>query len=181
MTAENQGAPHSAVDAVWAELASRTVRVILARQGVGYAQLAKSLASRGVAESARSVEGKIQRGTFRFVFLLQVVSATRAVCPANWASVSSCDSWEARATAVLDADLAEQRWIDVKELSRRLGTIGVAMSARVLRQQIRRGTFTAALYLQCATVCRFDGVFLFVDPEAMRRTAEAGMACLERF
>ncbi|SAK74408.1 hypothetical protein AWB75_04142 [Caballeronia catudaia] len=178
MTAENQEGSPSALDLAWQNLAARTVKNILSRQGFGYAQLADALACMDVRESPRSVEGKVQRGTFQFTFMLQAALATRCVCPPAWEQAQGSGSWKARATAVIKADLGQQRWIDANELSRRLQTIGVVVPPKLLKNQIRGGTFTAALYLQCAAVCRFDGLFLFVDPGCLMRTAEEGVAKL---
>ena len=148
----------------WTRLASRAMRVVMARKDSSYASLAAELLRLGVHESARSVEGKIQRGSFRFSFFLQSLVAVGAEYPEQWSSALAQEStWEARSTAVFRAELTLQPWIDWLELSHRLGLIGVGLSAESLETQVQDGTPSAALFFQCATVCRFDGLERFLD------------------
>jgi len=163
------------VDARWAKLASRAVRVALARQDVSYVQLANELTRLGVRESARSVEGKVQRGTFRFSFFLQALVASRADSPAAWSRVlKERGTWESRATAVIKHALAEQAWLDWQQLAQRLAEIGVEMQPEALSAQVDDGTFSAALFFQCAAVCRFAGTNLFLDVSSLNTAALAG-------
>ncbi|EKS70381.1 hypothetical protein BURK_019955 [Burkholderia sp. SJ98] len=163
------------LDAAWAKLVSRAVRVALARQDVSYAQLAVELTRMGVTESARSVEGKIQRGTFRFAFFLQALSASRVDVPPSWASVLQDEgTWEAYACSIMKDALAQQPWLDWQQLARRLGEIGVDVQPDVLCAQVEDGSFPATLFFQCAAVCRFEGVHLFLDVSALNGAALAG-------
>lgn len=59
----------------WTTEASRVVRAALARQGVTYAQLVDRLREHGIEETVDGIKGKIHRGTFSFVFVLQVMRA----------------------------------------------------------------------------------------------------------
>jgi hypothetical protein len=51
----------------------------------------------------------------------------------------------------------------------------VDVSEGTLRSLIERGNFTAMLYMQCATVCRFEGLSMFLDERVIREAARTGM------
>jgi hypothetical protein len=175
MQAQMQAKIVESVDATWAKLVSRAVRVALTRQDVSYAQLATELTRLGVPESARSVEGKVQRGTFRFSFFLQALSASRADCPAPWSRIlATPGSWEAHAAAVFKECLAQQPWLNWDQLAQRLAEIGIDVQADVLGAQATEGIFSASLFFQCATVCRFEGIQLFLDVSSLNGAALAG-------
>jgi len=162
-------------EAAWSKLASRAVRVALARRDMSYAELARALSDIGVTESARSVEGKIQRGTFRFSFFLQALAASQADCPPLWQTAFNSNlTWDERASTVLRVELAQLPWLSWKQLASRLAEIGIAMQADSLGDQILAGTFSAALFLQCAGVCRFDTAYMFVDVSSLNDAALAG-------
>ncbi|KVR40733.1 hypothetical protein WK17_21225 [Burkholderia multivorans] len=159
-----QGGEVHSIDSAWAHLASRALRTALIQTGVSYEDLARRLVASGVQESARSIEGKVHRGTFKFTFFLQVLSAAGSALPGRWVYPQQVDdSWEARATSALRADLSSQPWLDMDMLSRRLEELGVHVAAETLESQIEEGTFSAALYFQCAAVCRFDSLWLYLD------------------
>ncbi|WP_244206423.1 DUF6471 domain-containing protein [Caballeronia pedi] len=163
------------IDAVWARLVSRATRVALMRQDMSYAELARELTDLGVPESARSVEGKIQRGTFRFSFFLQTVYAAKTDFPERWKdALTSSRTWEEKASAVLEAELALQPWLTSVALATRLDEIGVAVAPGVVESQIREGVFSAALFFQFATVCRLESVLQFVDASSLGHAAMAG-------
>lgn len=163
------------IDSVWAKLVSRAVRVALARRDMSYAQLAVELGRLGISESARSVEGKVQRGTFRFTFFLQALAASRVDCPAGWSSILEGPSaWEERAMAIFRITLAQQPWLNWAQLAQRLAEIGVTIDSDVLAAQAEDGSFSAALFFQCAAVCRFDGIQLFLDISLLNSAAVAG-------
>lgn len=165
----------AAVDAAWARLASRAIRVALARRDVSYAKLADALTSMGLAESARSVEGKIQRGTFRLTFFLQTLAAADNQYPEQWAvALPHGTTWEERAALVIGTELATQPWLDGARLSQRLSEIGVQVRAETLWGQISDGTLSTALFFQCATVCRFTNLQFFLDSRDLNVAAVAG-------
>lgn len=167
-----QGEEAHSIDSAWAHLASRALRAALIQKGVNYEDLSRRLVASGVQESARSIEGKVHRGTFKFAFFLQVLNAAGSALPGTWLySQPIEESWEARATRVFKADLSTQPWLDTDMLSRRLEELGVHVEAESLESQIEDGTFSAALYFQCATVCRFDALWLFVDVATVNEVA----------
>ena len=172
MSAKMQGEEMQTVDSAWAHLASRALRAALIQKGVSYADLSRTLSESGVQESARSIEGKVHRGSFKFTFFLQALSAAGSALPRTWLYPRQAGvSWEARAAAALKADLSAQPWLNVDMLSRRLEEIGVHIDAELLESQIEDGTFSAALYFQCATVCRFDALWLYLDIAAVNEVA----------
>jgi hypothetical protein len=162
-------------DSVWSRLASRAIRVLLVRKEVSYARLAVDLSRLGAEESARSVEGKVQRGTFRFSFFLQSLAAVEADCPGHWMpALREPREWEHRAALLMQQELAARPWLTWQELSRRLEVIGERIAPETLAAQITSGVFSAALFLQCAVVCSFDGLELFLDQSDLREAARKG-------
>ncbi|REG51053.1 hypothetical protein B0G80_7537 [Paraburkholderia sp. BL6669N2] len=150
----------------------------MVHKGVSYEDLSHRLVASGVRESARSIEGKVHRGTFRFTFFLQVLSAAGSALPGTWLYPQQIEeSWEARATRVFKADLSAQPWLDTNMLCRRLEELGVHVEAESLESQIDDGTFSAALYFQCATVCRFDALWLYLDIAAVNEVASNRKLC----
>lgn len=62
-------------DADWTKLATTTIKVELARAGIGYEELIRRLAEFGVQESYKGLSAKINRGTFSFTFFAQCMKA----------------------------------------------------------------------------------------------------------
>ncbi|MDR5796453.1 DUF6471 domain-containing protein [Caballeronia sp. LZ008] len=166
----------SDVDAMWAGLVSRAARVLLMRRGIGYFRLVHELARRGITESIESVEEKINRGTFRFTFFLQLSEATGSTAMPSWMDAwETADSWEDCASAILKKELSVQPWITPTVLTERLQHIGIHLAPEDLRFQIEQGSFTTALFFQCATVCFFgDFLSLFLDPSDVNAVAFEG-------
>ncbi|WP_245253873.1 DUF6471 domain-containing protein [Paraburkholderia sp. LEh10] len=163
------------VDTAWAKVVSRAAHVLLARQDVSYARLATKLSGIGITESARSVQGKVQRGTFKFTFFLQALVAAGTDCPYTWVqALRQESSWDARATAVLSAELALRPSIDWPTLSRRLEHIGVPIAPASLRAQAEDGSFASALFFQCAAVCHFDDIQLYLDSSMLNEAVKVG-------
>jgi Domain of unknown function (DUF6471) len=163
-------------DTVWSSLATRAIRVLMARKEVSYARLAGELTRLGQEESARSAEGKVKRGSFQFSFFLQSLVAVGADCPHHWTDVlSASDDWDRRASRLLLKELNARPWLTWLELSRRLETIGERISPNTLSTQIEEGNFPATLFLQCAVVCAFDGLELFIDRSDLRDAARRRM------
>jgi hypothetical protein len=57
----------------WAHEAKGILRAELGRRGVTYAKLAKLMQANQIRETERSLANKISRGSFSFVFFLQVM------------------------------------------------------------------------------------------------------------
>lgn len=58
----------------WTDEARNILRSVLVRKGVTYEQLVERLEEIGVTETVSSVKGKLHRGSFSFVFAMQVMS-----------------------------------------------------------------------------------------------------------
>ncbi|MHB9838295.1 DUF6471 domain-containing protein [Paraburkholderia terrae] len=144
---------------------------------MSYARLAADLGRLGVEESERSIEGKILRGTFRFSFFLQSLVASGADWPAHWESaLRANEDWERRASMLMQSELDARPWISWAELSRRLAAIGEHVTPEALSTQVKSGAFPATLFLQCAVVCSFVGLELFVDQSDLHEAARRGSA-----
>jgi hypothetical protein len=165
------------VEVIWSKLASRATRVALARRDISLAQLASELTRDGLQESERSIQGKLSRGRFTFAFFLHALTAAGADFPTAWADALTMDnSWEARASAVFKRSLEEQRWIDWDVLAGRLSEIGVVSEPKALAHAVESGSFSTAFFLQCAAVCRFNDLQLFLDASSVNEAALAGAA-----
>ena len=62
-------------DIDWHKLATNTIKVELARSGIGYEELIRRLEVIGVQESYTGIAAKINRGTFSFMFFMQCMKA----------------------------------------------------------------------------------------------------------
>ncbi len=62
----------------WQKKATNILKAELARRGTTYDQLKEKLAKIGVKRTANSINVKINRGSFSFVFFLQVMNALEA-------------------------------------------------------------------------------------------------------
>ena len=63
------------IDVDWNKLATTTIKVELARSGIGYEELIRRLEEIGVHESYTGLAAKINRGTFSFAFFMQCMRA----------------------------------------------------------------------------------------------------------
>jgi Domain of unknown function (DUF6471) len=123
----------SQVDTCWADMAARVVRVILARKGLGYTELATALQAVGVSESERSLALRVMRGRVKLSMLLQILHVTHSTIPRLWLdAISRSDSWEARATAVLEAELSRHPGVSVDDLTLRMVQLGASLSKKTL-------------------------------------------------
>lgn len=59
----------------WAQEAAGILKGLLARDDVGYKQLANKLETMGFEETPRQLRNKINRGTFSFLFFLRCLGA----------------------------------------------------------------------------------------------------------
>lgn len=154
----------SEVDSVWQRLASRVIRVALARKDKSYAELIEELAESGSPESIRALTNRISRGTMRLSLLLQVISVTGATAPALWqAAIHVTGDWDDRASAVVAAELARQPWVTPAELNRRLGQMGTDMSQRTLTAHLTSGSVPLSLFLQCIAALGSSSLEQYLD------------------
>jgi len=59
----------------WQKKATNLLKAELSKRGITYDQLHEKLAVIGIDETANSINVKINRGSFSFVFFLQVMKA----------------------------------------------------------------------------------------------------------
>lgn len=62
----------------WQKKATNIIKAELTRRGITYDQLQEKLAQIGIEETANSINVKINRGSFSFVFFLQTMKAIGA-------------------------------------------------------------------------------------------------------
>lgn len=62
----------------WQKKATNMLKAELTRRGITYDQLQEKLAQIGIEETTNSINVKINRGSFGFVFFLQVMKAIGA-------------------------------------------------------------------------------------------------------
>lgn len=62
----------------WSKQATNMIKAELSRKGVTYDQLQEKMAALGIEETANAINVKINRGTFSFVFFMQVMKAIGA-------------------------------------------------------------------------------------------------------
>ncbi|MCX7121708.1 MAG: DUF6471 domain-containing protein [Gammaproteobacteria bacterium] len=66
------------MDKTWTKKATNMIKGELTRRGIGYDELQEKMAVMGIEETANSINVKINRGSFSFVFFLQVMKAIGA-------------------------------------------------------------------------------------------------------
>jgi hypothetical protein len=141
--------------------------------------LASEFARLGANESARALEGRMHRGTFRLGFFLQVVAAVQADYPLHWRqAMNSAGDWDARASQLFQAELAARPWLNWAEVGRRLASISQNWDPDALSTAVSTGDFPATLFLQCCVVCSFQGIEVFMDQSDLCEAARKGAASL---
>lgn len=165
------------LDAKWGRLASLALRGLVAKKGMSYPQLATALSSKGLKESWRSVEGKIQRGGYSFAFFLQCATAMNADCPDSWdATLRSTASSAEAAAAIVTQEMSKIAGMSMPVLRDRLAWIGVPLPQAALEADIATGALTFKLFLQCAAVLPVSSVTRFVDASDLRALATEGIS-----
>lgn len=153
----------SHTDTAWTRLAARTARGLLARKGVAYQDLATKLSAMGIAESFRSVESKVQRGSYRLEFFLATLHAVNAEYPSQWKPFLDSDmAWRDVAAHVFLHEVSSHG-LDIDALSNRLAQLGVSTDPRALTAHVATGELPFTLLLQLALVAPIVELCRFVD------------------
>ncbi|MCZ2900945.1 DUF6471 domain-containing protein [Burkholderia thailandensis] len=161
-------------DTQWTRLASRVIKVALARKDLSYAELASALSASGVSETEGSLLSKLFRGSPKLSLLLQIIEISGAQPPTQWSSAMELEgSWQSRAAAVLATEFATQPWVTPAELVRRLQSIGVSVSERTLVAHLTEGTASLALTLQCLATLGSRSLERYIDTEDLVAAAKA--------
>lgn len=163
--------------APWASLASLVIRVALARRDWSYARLAAALTDEGVEETERSLISRVSRGTIKFTLLLQTIHFTGGRPPRLWLpALSTRETWERKAQAVLAAELSQQPLVTPSELVDRLARLGTRTTEKTLVAHFSSGTLPLSLFVQCLAVIGSTNLDRYVDFEVLVATVEQCMA-----
>nr|WP_257030725.1 DUF6471 domain-containing protein [Paraburkholderia bryophila] len=153
-------------DTHWTNLASRVVRVALARKDFSYAALSDALAALGIAESERSLASRVSRGRIKLALLLQILYVTRAKTPRLWGqAVIAEGTWEERAAAVILAELTRHPTVTVSELAHRLVLLGADLTEKTLASHLSTGALSLPAFLQCIVALGSSSLDSYVDYE----------------
>lgn len=159
------------VDTPWTRLASRTARGLLARKGATYESLAQALCAMGVPESVRGAESKIQRGSFRFSFFIQILKALDSEYPTQWEPyLETDDTWEIAAARIFRHEL-DAGDIDIHTFAVRLSEMDISIEAETLQSLVSIGEFPFSLVLQLSSIAPVSQLCRFVDQRDIERTA----------
>ncbi|MFM0132752.1 DUF6471 domain-containing protein [Paraburkholderia sediminicola] len=163
----------SDADPPWAGLASRVVRVVLARKDFSYAQLSEALSSVRVRESERSLASRVSRGRIKLELLLQILSVTGAKIPALWdEALCASGTWEQRASAVVAAELSRQPTVTIDELALRMVRLGADLTEKTLVSHLSQGTLSLPEFLQCLVALGSSSLERYVDYEDLIAAAQ---------
>jgi len=158
----------SEADNSWARLATHVIRVALARGDIGYVELANALTTDGVEESERTL--------VRLTFLLQIIQVSDDDPPALWAdALRMSGTWEARACAVMAAELSRQPWVTPEELVHRLALLGILTTEKTLTSHLTEGTVPLSVFLQCIAALGSPSLDRFIPFTALISAAKSGV------
>jgi hypothetical protein len=158
----------------WTRLASRVIKVALARKDISIAELASALSASGFPATEQALLSQQFRGSPKLSLLLQIIEISGAQPPTPWSSAMGLEgSWQTRAAAVLASELASQPWVTPAELVRRLQSIGVSVSERTLAAHLTEGTASLALTLQCLATLGSRSLERYIDTEDLVAAARA--------
>ncbi|MGT2454411.1 DUF6471 domain-containing protein [Cupriavidus basilensis] len=160
----------SHVDTPWTRLASRTARGLLVRKGVSYEQLVSLLSVEGVEESPRGLEGKVQRGSYRCSFFLQLLHAVRADIPLSLCIPKNNESWEDVSRRIFLQELTAHG-LTFEELTKRLHALGLDFNPSVLERNVSIGNYPFTLLLQLSAVAPVSLLERFVDQTDIEKVA----------
>lgn len=161
----------SHIDTPWSRLASRTARGLLARKGATYHDVALALHEIGIEETPKSVELKIQRGSYKCAFFLQLLCALRADMPAELERVlDGRTDWDDACRRLALGVLAGHS-MSIEKLPERLRQCGVHTTSMQVESQTNSGTFPFTLILQLAYLQPLQGLERFVDRSDLAKAA----------
>ncbi|MGC7403990.1 DUF6471 domain-containing protein [Pandoraea pneumonica] len=167
----------SQVETGWADMAARVVRVILARKGMGYAELAAALQSVGVIENERSLALRVTRGRVKLPMLLQILHVTHSTMPRLWLdAIAYRGSWESRAALALAAELSRHPALSVDDLTLRMVELGASLSEKTLAAHISQGTISLPEFLQCILALGSPSLDRYIDYDDLIATGRAAVA-----
>jgi hypothetical protein len=166
-------------DTPWTSLASRVVRVVLARQDTGYSQLLDSLTLLGVKETERSLASRVSRGRIKASVFLQIMAATNARVPERWhGAMSLPGTWDERVKGIVAAELARHPLVSMEEVAQRMIRIGAELSDKTLTAHLIEGTLSLPELLQFLVVMASTSLEYYIDYEVLVAAAQTCSICL---
>ncbi|MEX3984063.1 DUF6471 domain-containing protein [Paraburkholderia sp. EG287A] len=164
----------SEVDTPWSGMASRVVRVALARKDCSYSRLSEALVSVGVKESESALASRVSRGRIRLALLLQIFSVTNSKAPQLWsAALAQSGKWEERAAAVVAAELSRHPTVSVTELAQRMLRLGADLTEKTLVSHLTHGTISLPAFLQALVALGSTSLDYYVDYDDLVTAFEA--------
>lgn len=158
----------SHIETPWSLIASRTARGMLVRKGITQETLVENLRLVGAAETLRSIEGKLLRGTFKFSLFLQILSAIKSDHPAHWKPlVARSSDWDDASAKILRQELMDG-CVPLREVVAQLRDLGVLVDETVLERACNDGNFPLVLILQLCLVRPIDELDRLVDMSDIR-------------
>lgn len=150
--------------ASWVSLASRVVRVALARKDIGYAELSRRLASFELHEDEKALASRVALGRVRLELFLKILYVIDAELPPIWRHVideaTSPQTW---AKAILGAELNEIPPITIDELARNLVALGAGFKHATLVSRISSGALSLPDFLKCMVILRSRSLDDFIE------------------
>lgn len=162
-------------DTPWTLLASRVVRVALARQDTSYSQLSDALVSVGVKDGERSLTSRVSRGRIKASLFLQIMAVTNAKVPELWRdAMSSPRPWDERVKAIVEAELSRHPLVSVEELAQRMVRNGAELSEKTITAHLVEGAaLSLPELLQCLLALGSLSLEHYVDYEALVSAAQS--------
>lgn len=158
----------------WIEMACRVVRTVLARKGIGYAQLSVGLAAFGITEGEKALAARVSRGRISLAMFLQVAQVANAKLPPLWEIAQNTpDPWEDRAFHVVSCELKRHPTVSLADLAQRIQTLGADYSEKTLVARMSSGTLSLATFLQCLVALGSLSLECFIDYEDLVLAAKA--------
>ncbi|WP_234775375.1 DUF6471 domain-containing protein [Paraburkholderia tropica] len=165
-------------DTPWTLLASRVVRVVLARQDTGYTQLLDSLTLLGVKETERSLASRVSRGRIKAGVFLQIMAATDARVPERWRTAMTLPgTWDDRVKGIVMAELARHPLVSMEDAAQRMIRIGAELSEKTLTAHLIEGTLSLPELLQFLVVMASDSLEYYIDYHVLVAAAQTYSTC----
>ncbi|MBP4046505.1 DUF6471 domain-containing protein [Chromobacterium violaceum] len=151
--------------APWASLAARVVRVALMRKDVGYAELARRLATTfGMHEDEKALASRVALGRVRLALFLQILHVIDAEPPMLWRTAFDVATpWEERAKAVILSEIRQIPPVSIDELAARLTMLGASFTQKTLAAHVTSGNLFLPDFLRCLVILRSRSLDAFIE------------------
>lgn len=142
----------------WNRRAYQLMRTLLNNNSFSYLNLKEKINEseyrkfNSIAETGRSLENKILRGTFSFAFYLESIAVLNFPIPSEWQNNFNC-SYTTWASNILRT-IIKTSGLTYKQFSELLTKNGIPESTISLTRKAQRGTFRFAYFLQVEKLLR---------------------------